>query len=153
SFKVAPCHPGDAKLAPQAEAISDRGEEREGQGHAKQPYREPAKMRLVEHGSSPRADYFFGSGIVICLASRGCRSTARTRVLPFAAGFSDTRCRQPVGSSNVSPALSVLAGCSSMAHSYSPSRTYPITGPGWRCGVPAWLGSSVTSTTVALAAF
>src|SRR6516162_9156174 len=35
-----------------------------------------------------------------------------------------------------------------MAHSYSPSRTYPITGPVWRCGLPAWPGSSVTSTTV-----
>src|SRR6516225_8172498 len=34
-----------------------------------------------------------------------------------------------------------------MAHSYSPSRTYPITGPAWRCGLPAWPGSSVTSTT------
>src|SRR6516225_3426125 len=60
SFKVAPCHPAAAKLAPQAEAIGNRGEEREGQGHAKQPDREPAKLRLVEHGSSPRADYFFG---------------------------------------------------------------------------------------------
>src|SRR5579864_7320437 len=36
-----------------------------------------------------------------------------------------------------------------MPSSYSPSRTYPITGPGWRCGSPAWPGSSVTSTTVA----
>src|SRR5262249_54501151 len=69
SFKVAPCHPGDAKLAPQAEAIGNRGEEREGQGHAKQPDREPAKMRLVEHGWSPRAVYFFSSGIVICWAT------------------------------------------------------------------------------------
>src|SRR6516162_11899794 len=98
SFKVAPGHPADAKLAPQAEAIGNRGEEREGQSHAKQPYREPAKMRLVEHGCSPRADYFFYSGIVICRASRGCRTTARTRVLTFAAGFFDTRCKQPVGS-------------------------------------------------------
>src|SRR5438270_1078030 len=114
SFKVAPCHPGDAKGAPQAEAIGNRGEEREGQGHAKQPDRETAKLRLVEHGSSPRADYFFGSGIVICLASRGCRTTARTRVLPFLLGFLDTRCRQPVGSYKVSPAFSVLAGLSSM---------------------------------------
>src|SRR5262249_28469652 len=31
---------------------------------------------------------------------------------------------------------------------YSPSRTYPKTGPGWRCGLPAWPVSSVTSTTV-----
>src|SRR5262245_8960997 len=42
-------------------------------------------------------------------------------------------------------------GLSSMAHSYSPSRTYPKTGPGWRCGLPAWPGPSVTSTTVAFA--
>src|SRR5438552_14633827 len=83
SFKVSPSHPGDAKWAPQAEAIGNRGEEREGQGHAKQPYREPAKLRLVEHGSSSRANYFFSSGIVICRASRGCRTTARTRVLPL----------------------------------------------------------------------
>src|SRR5262249_19144686 len=32
---------------------------------------------------------------------------------------------------------------------YRPSRTEPITGPGWRCGLPAWPGFSVTSTTVA----
>src|SRR5262245_14607128 len=51
-FEVSPSHPGDAKWAPQAEAIGNRGEEREGQGHAKQPDREPAKLRLVEHGSS-----------------------------------------------------------------------------------------------------
>src|SRR5262250_3093406 len=36
-----------------------------------------------------------------------------------------------------------------MAHSYSPSRRYPITGPAWRCGSPPWPGRSVTSTTVA----
>src|SRR3954468_13215686 len=38
-----------------------------------------------------------------------------------------------------------------MAHSYSPSRTYPNAGPGWRCESPAWPGSSVTSTAVAVA--
>src|SRR3954452_25520318 len=53
SLETSPCHPGDAKWAPQAEAIGNRGEEREGQGQAKQPDREPAKLRLVEQESSP----------------------------------------------------------------------------------------------------
>ena len=49
--------------------------------------------------------------------------------------------------------LEFLGGWSSMAHSYSPSRMYPKTGPGWRCGMLACPGSSVTSTVVALTTF
>lgn len=41
--------------------------------------------------------YFFGSGTVIGLPSRGCRTVARTRVFTFP-GFLDTRCRHPPGS-------------------------------------------------------
>jgi len=40
----------------------------------------------------------FFSGIAIIVASRGCSTTAMTRVLPLADGFFDTRCRHPVGS-------------------------------------------------------
>src|SRR5262249_20840229 len=46
---------------------------------------------------SCRGYLFFRSGIVTCLASRGCSITARTRVLPFAAGFFATRCNALLG--------------------------------------------------------
>ena len=41
---------------------------------------------------------FACSGMAISFASRGCSTTAISRVFPSAAGFFDTRCRQPVGS-------------------------------------------------------
>src|SRR3954471_8890274 len=44
-------------------------------------------------------------------------------------------------------------GSSSRACSYSPSRTYPNTGPAWRCGTTDPPGSISTSSTVALASF
>src|SRR3954471_1452357 len=44
-------------------------------------------------------------------------------------------------------------GSSSRACSYSPSRTYPNTGPAWRCGATRPPGSIVTSSTVTLASF
>src|SRR5262245_66589243 len=73
--------------------------------------------------------HFFGSGMTMLFASRGCRTHATNRVFTLL-GFLPTRGRHPVGSQNVSPALNTLAGWSSMAHSYSPSRTYPNAGPG-----------------------
>jgi len=42
--------------------------------------------------------YFFGSGMTRPFASRGWSTHASTRVFPLAAGFFDTRCRQPAGS-------------------------------------------------------
>ena len=54
----------------------------------------------------PHDPYFLPfSRTVMFLASRGCRTTARRRVLVLSLGFRATRCTDPDGSKNVSPAL------------------------------------------------
>jgi hypothetical protein len=54
----------------------------------------------------PHDPYFLPfSQTVMFLASRGCRTTARRRVLVLSLGFRATRCTDPDGSKNVSPAL------------------------------------------------
>src|SRR4051794_1333711 len=47
----------------------------------------------------------------------------------------------------------MVTGSSPRACSYSPSRTYPNTGPAWRCGRTCPPGSIVTSSTVTRASF
>jgi hypothetical protein len=48
---------------------------------------------------TPHDPYFLPfSGTVTFLASRGCRITARRRVLVLSLGFRATRCRDPDGS-------------------------------------------------------
>src|SRR5262245_30727627 len=48
--------------------------------------------------------------MTMSLTSAGCSTTVRMRVLPFAAGSFDTRCKHAVGSYNVSPVFVVIRG-------------------------------------------